>query len=334
VLHDLVLHHSRATRFLDAEPVRAWRNDPANPEARDAAEPWLEAWRDELVYSYPDQGERLFLAHLGTVGDLLPYAYPLVRLPVEASRMVAVHSPFLVEAVREEVPGAEVARAPQPASRDAVDPAAVSALRKRLGFRDEDVVVGVFGLVTPEKRIDTVARAVARAAAWNPRIRLLLVGTVPDRTGLDQLLERRGVAARARVTGRVPLEELGAHIEAADIVGQLRYPTARETSAALLRALAQGRPTVISDLAHQSEYPDDIVVRADLADEEGDLTRALLRLADDPRARRAIGERAAAWIAREHAPARVRKAWERVLERARDREAAPPGDWPAHWPRP
>ena len=62
----------------------------------------------------------------------------------------------------------------------------------------------------------------------------------------------------------------------------LRYPTARETSAALLRVLAQGRPTIVSDLEHLSDLPHDAVVRADVADEEGEVTRALLRLAESP----------------------------------------------------
>jgi hypothetical protein len=51
-------------------------------------------------------------------------------------------------------------------------------------------------------------------------------------------------------------------------VAHLRYPSARETSAALLRVLAQGRPTLVSDLEHQSELPDDVVLRIDVANED------------------------------------------------------------------
>jgi glycosyltransferase involved in cell wall biosynthesis len=334
VLHDLVLHHSRAAHFLESDPVRAWRLDPANPAAREAARPWLDRWRAELTYTYPEKAERLFAAQLGTVGDLLPYAYPLLRIPVEASRLVAVHNTFMVDAVRAEVPGADVVRVPQPASAETVDRAAVDAVRRRLGFADDHVVVGAFGLLTPEKRIETVARAVARTADDDPRIRLLLAGPVPDAPRLAGMLERLGVAERSVVTGRLPLEELAPHIEAADILVHLRYPTARETSGALLRVLAQGRPTVISDLAHQDDIPRDAVMRADVADEVRGVTRALRRLAGDPQARRALGQRAAEYIRREYAPERTREAWEAALERARRCPAPPPRDWPAHWPRP
>jgi glycosyltransferase involved in cell wall biosynthesis len=334
VLHDLVLHHSRAAQFLESEAVHAWRQDPASQAACAAARPSLAAWRAELAYAYPAQAARLFEAHLGSVGDLLPYAYPLFRIPVEASRAVAVHNAFMAEAVRSEVPEADPVRIPMPVTPATVEPSVVRALRSGLGLAEDDIVVGSFGLLTSEKRIETVARAVARAAAWSPRLRLLLVGPVPDTPRLERLLTRLGVASRTVVTGRVPLETLPAHIEAADVVVHLRYPTGRETSAALLRVLAQGRATILSDLEHQSDLPDEAVVRADVADEEGATTRAILRLAGEPEARRKLGAAAAAFARREHAPARALEAYEVALERTRRGPDPRPRAWPAHWPRP
>jgi glycosyltransferase involved in cell wall biosynthesis len=334
VLHDLVLHHARAAQFLEAQPVRAWRADPGSTAAREAARAPLDAWRAELEYSYPGRGERLFEAHLGTVGDLLPYAYPLFRIPVEASRAVAVHNTFMADAVRAEVPGARVLRVAMPAVAEPVDARAVAALRSRLGFGADDVVVGAFGLLTREKRVEAVAAAVGAAAARDGRIRLLLVGPVPDPARLEAALDRAGVLGRTVVTGRVPLDDLAAHIEAADVVAHLRYPTARETSAALLRVLAQGRPTIVSDLEHQAELPGDAVVRVGMTDERSELTRAILRLATEPDARGALGAAAARYVQREHSRSRVRQSWEEALEQARRLPDPRPGDWPPHWPRP
>lgn len=333
VLHDLVLFHSRAAAFLDAAPVRTWRENPASTAARDAARPALEAWRAELAYSYPAEGGRLYEAQLGTVGALLPYAYPLFRIPVEASRAVAVHSAFVAEAVQAEVPQAAVLQVPMPASAVPVDPAAVRALRARLGFAPDDIVVGAFGLMTGEKRIGSIARAVVRAAATDPRLRLLLVGPVPDRAALDWQLDTLGAGPRAVVTGRVPFGDLALHIEAADLVAHLRYPTGRETSAALLRVLAQGRATLVSDLAHQADLPKDAVRRIDLAAEDEELPKAILELAEAPNERRRLGAAAAAHVRHAHGPQLVRSAWESALAIARARPDPPARDWPAHWLR-
>jgi glycosyltransferase involved in cell wall biosynthesis len=317
VLHDLVLHHSRAAHYLEADAVRAWRLDPTSAVAREAARPILEAWRRELVRSYPGRGDRLFEVGLGTVGDLVPYAYPLFRLPVEASRAVLVANGFMARAILEEVPEAVVLRAPLPAAPVATDVAEVQALRRRLGFGAGDVVVGCFGLLTPEKRIETVARAVALAAARDPRVRLLLAGPVPAEARLAALLRSFGIGARTVVTGRLPFTQLPVNMEAADVVVHLRYPTARETSAALLRVLAQGRATIVADLEHQEELPEDAVVRVDLTDETGGTTRAILRLASSPELRHRLGEAAASFVRRENSPERVRGAWEAALERTR-----------------
>jgi glycosyltransferase involved in cell wall biosynthesis len=214
--------------------------------------------------------------------------------------------------------------------RVAVADATVSALRGGLGFPPDDFVVGSVGLLTREKQIETVARAVARASSVLPRIRLLLVGPLPHRDRLESVLDRLGVRGRTVITGRVPLGELPAHIEAADLVAHLRYPTARETSAALLRILAQGRPTVISDLEHLADIPAEAVVRADTTDEEGELTRAILRLAGDATARRRLGEAARDFVRREHSPDRMRTAYEDALARARTLAAPPHEPWPAH----
>jgi glycosyltransferase involved in cell wall biosynthesis len=334
VLHDLVLHHARARMFLDSDALRAYAANPSDPGRREAALPQLRAYAAELAYEYPTAAERLARAHLSTVGELLPYAYPLFRLPVESSRVVAVHNHYMARAIREEVPEAEVRVVPMPVRRLETTPEERERVRARHGLGPDDLVVGCFGLMTREKRIETVARAVARAAVHVPRLRLLLVGPIPAGSDLDRRLDALGVAGRARIAGRVPFDELPAHMEAADLVVHLRYPTARETSAALLRVLAQGRPTVISDLEHIDTIPEGAVVRADVTDEEGEVTRAILRLAEAPGLRDRLGHAARAFAEREHSPAACLAAYEEALEAARRSPDPITREWPGHWPRP
>jgi glycosyltransferase involved in cell wall biosynthesis len=332
VLHDLVLHHARAKEFLDAEEVRAYAAAPSNESRREAASVRLAAYRAEAEANHPSGAGRLAAVHLATTGRLLPYAYPMARLPAEASRAVAAHNDFVLSAVRAELPGVPAARLVMPMARVPVAPAAVLELRERYGIRPDQVAVGAFGLMTPEKEPELLARAFARALRLRPGLRLLLVGPVPKGRRLDRLLDAHGVLEHTVVTGHVPFEELAAHVELADVVAHLRYPTARETSAALLRVLAQGRATVMTDLENMSDVPADAVLRADPTDEEGAVTRALLRLADSPALRASLGERAAAYVAREHSAARCAESYDAALElAARSPDPPVPSSWPASW---
>ena len=316
VLHDLVLHHARALVHLDSDAARAYAHDPSSQALRQAALGGLQAYTDELRQAYPRQAERLAAVQLGSVGRLLPYAYPLFRQPVAAARLTAVHNGCMARAIEDEVPAARVARVSMPIRTQALPAGAVAALRARLLLGPDDFVVGSFGLLTREKQIATVARAVARAVPHLPRLRLLLVGAVPDRARLDRLLADSGIAERSVITGRVAFTELAAHIEAVDVAVHLRYPTARETSAALLRLLAQGRPTVMSDLENFAEIPEDAVWRADPTDEEGEVTRALLRLAASPGTRDRLGRAAAAHVAQAHSDERCLESYQAAIAAA------------------
>ncbi len=331
ILHDLVLHHSRARMLLDGPAARAYAVEPSSATLREAALAEIELFRDEIRYTYPKQAERLADASLETVGALLPYAYPLFRLPVEASRAVGVHNEYMARGVAEEVPGAAVTRVVMPMNRVGVAPEAVAKTRRRHGVAEDEIVIGCFGLLTPEKRIDSVARAVARGLALGIRLRLLLVGPAPDPAGIWKALIELGLRDVVILTGRVSTEELPLYIETADIVAHLRYPTARETSAALLRVLAQGRATIAPDLRNLDEIPKDAVLRVDVRDEEGETLRAILRLAARPDERERLGRAAAAFVTREHSPERCRLSYQAALDLARRSPARPHPDWPAHW---
>jgi hypothetical protein len=91
---------------------------------------------------------------------------------------------------------------------------------------------------------------------------------------------------------------------------------------------------VISDLEHLDDVPAGAVVRADVTDEEGEVTRAILRLEGSPAARAELSRRARAFMRREHSFARSLEAYEEAIERARARPDPPPRPWPPHWPRP
>ncbi|MBK5257559.1 MAG: glycosyltransferase [Vicinamibacteria bacterium] len=313
VLHDLVLHHSYARRYLESPDSRAYAADPSSREKREKVEAQHGSYRAAIEAVYPGLGERLKDAQLNSTGDLLPYAFPLFEPALAGALAVGAHNSCMVEAIEAARPDLPCVELAMPVESGEVEPERLAALRIRLGLRDTDLVVGCFGLVTREKRIETVARVVARVAEIHPGVRLLLAGPVADGEGLGSILKRASILDRTVVAGRLDPGDFLAAMALTHAVVHLRYPTARETSAALLRVMAQGRPVVISDIANQSGIPDDVVRRVDPSHEEGDLTRSIDWILRHPKAAQAMGERAAHFARTAHSKANTRETYGRLL---------------------
>jgi len=73
------------------------------------------------------------------------------------------------------------------------------------------------------------------------------------------------------------------------------------------------------------------VIRADVADEEGETTRAILKLAASPALRARLGAAARTFVERAHAPALTAEAYASAIERAIARPRPTARGWPAHW---
>ena len=133
---------------------------------------------------------------------------------------------------------------------------------------------------------------------------------------LEGEARRAGVADRVHVMGFVPFEDFEAAIAAVDLCLNLRYPTAGETSASLLRVLAAGRPAIVSDFAQFADLPAEIALRVPLGDEEPEALAALLReLLADPGRLRAMGGAAREHVRVRHDPARAAAGGGRRLPR-------------------
>ena len=86
-------------------------------------------------------------------------------------------------------------------------------------------------------------------------MRLLLVGQALPHFDALAAARALGVDDLVTVAGYVETDALPAYLAASDVVLSLRWPSARETSASWLRAIAAGRATVVTDLAQHSDVP-------------------------------------------------------------------------------
>ena len=313
-LHDVFLHHLLLDLTMGKETREGYKEYVAR-----------------LTRDHGWVGEAAAVAkRWGAWGDAPVFALPAHRSLLRRQRGVLVHSRWAAELLAEEDPEIRVRAVPmgiplppQP-SREAG-----RALRRRLGLPEDAPVLGSFGFQTPIKRTAAVIRALA--APGLERVRLLVVGEAPPAVNLTAEAAAAGVADRVHVVGFLPYEDFEAAIAAVDLCVNLRYPTAGETSASLLRVFALGCPAVVSDFAQFADLPDAIALKVPLGDEESAALPALLgQLLAAPERLRAMGDAARELVRREHDPETAADA---VIEGCRAfAKLEPPGIGPESWP--
>ncbi|HRC88141.1 MAG TPA: glycosyltransferase family 4 protein, partial [Thermoanaerobaculia bacterium] len=285
-LHDLVLHHLLGHRTLGQ------RDFPAYQRALEADHGWI-----GREASWPRRR--------GQDSEAALFALPAHRSLLVAQRGVIVHNRWAAEKIAEDAPEVPLAVVPMgiPLPPPA-DPAAGLAFRRRLSIPPDAPLLGSFGFQTPIKRT-----GVAIAALAHPRLagaHLLVVGQSSPALDLEAEARRAGVAERVHQLGFVSFEEFEAAIAAVDVCLNLRYPTAGETSASLLRVLAVGRPALVSDYAQFADLPDAVALKVPLGEAElAELVLRLSALLEDRERLAAMSRAARELVAREHAPERA-----------------------------
>lgn len=231
--------------------------------------------------------------------------YPMLRRIVDCSVAQVVTFPNAATELRRRYPNA----LPHTVPMGVADPhaglprAAAMSARARLGLTPSTLVMGVFGIVHPFKRLESCIRAVAALAGEHPDVRLLIVGRSLDpayEERLHRLAGALGVAEKVVITGHVSRQDFDVHLLATDVVLNLRFPFLSQMSATLMRAIAAGKPVVMSDHPDWRFVPAEFCMRvAPGADEVADLLFHLRSLADDPAVRERMSTAARAWFRRE-----------------------------------
>ena len=312
VLHDLVLHH-----FLLDRTVGRGRFEP---------------YREELQRDHGWIGGQAALpVRWGAFGSAAQFALPANRSLLRRQRGVAVHGRWAAAVLAEDDPDLAIRVVPMGIP---LPPAASVAegleFRRAWRIPERSPLIGSFGFQTPIKRTEVAVRALARPEL--AEVRLLIAGEPSPYANYEKLAAELGVAGRVFVTGFLPFAEMEAAIAATDLCLNLRYPTAGETSASLLRILAVGRPVVVSDYAEFGDLPDEVAVHVPLGDgEEETFARRLAELLLGDRATLArMGESARRHVAGRHAPERAAAALVEAVGDLAARE--PPGDAPPRVP--
>ena len=282
VLHDFVLHHLVAG-------VTIGRRDGHG---------YLDAMEREHGVVGRLLAHGVLDKRLPPLWEARPEEFPLAGEVLSLATGLVVHSHYVEGRARDAGFTRTIARVPHPAWPDpGVEPAAIAG----------EPLVGAFGNVNQSKRVPQLLEAFARVRAEHPGARLLLVGATSPGFDLERRLQRLGLGGDGILReGYVDERRLWELMAACDIHVNLRSPTMGETSGTAIRALALGKPLVVSDVGWFAELPDGVALKVAVGDDEvADLAAALRLLVERPAARAAMGAAARALARGEHALARV-----------------------------
>ncbi len=327
VLHDAQLHQARALHLLQHHREQDYRA--------------------ELRFSHPDAPDGVADLIAAGLGGSLYYLWPMLRLAIDASRMVAVHSERLAAELRRQFPRSVIDVIPMGVSAVADEAAGGIAVRQRHGIPRDALVFGCYGRVTTAKRIEAILGALARVSRLHPQVHLMIAGETSTEFDVARAAARLGVAGRVTLVGYVDDEALGAYLQAADVCLCLRWPSTGETSASWLRCLAAGKPTVITNLVQMADVPrldprdwragdgspvpcSPISVAVDVLDEDRTLELAMARLASDGDLRARLGRAAADYWSEHHTLERMSERYSTLIMHALERPVPEGQRFPRH----
>lgn len=281
VLHDYVLHHLVARCTLQAGNLAAY------------------LWH--LAYERGEAGVNTAIRRRhGVFSEREQFLFPLNRVLLDRCRGVIVHSRWVAEQICPAHPLLPIQYVPHHLAP--APPCDRAAFRQKLGLGLDEVMLASFGFISPNKRVGRLLRAYRRLHRDYPQVRCFLVGRPDPDVDLAGLLADLGLTGRVEVTGYVDLETFHAYMAACDIAVNLRYPTAGETSGALIRLLGSGKAVIVSNLNQFADWPDEVCLKVDLGPAEGAMLHYYLRrLVEDAGLRRQLGENARRYVQAHHA---------------------------------
>ena len=195
-------------------------------------------------------------------------------------------------------------------------------VRKKLGIGPDNLVVMTLTRLVKRKGVDHLIRAVS---GLPEQIHLLIVGDGPDRSRLEQLINKLGLAGRVHLAGFV--DRVEPYFRAADIFALASHEDKSSGDVegfgiVLLEAQARGLPVIGTDSGGIPEAfaPGQTGLLVPPEDPQ-DLAEAILKLADDPGLREQMGGRGKGLVREKYDWAdlaqEVARAYREVLEAGR-----------------
>lgn len=227
-----------------------------------------EAYVKAMAYCHGKRGEitaRKFLAGEGRApweNDALRYS--VNKYLVDQATAVITHSDMAKQMIEAVSPDKPIVNIPLHTADILENPSQYQKeCRKKLGIKEDLLVLGSFGYATRAKRIPEIVEALGMYASQGGMdFHYYIVGKVEEMdVNIPRLAKQLGIGEKVTVTGFTDLDTFKEYMGACDICFNMRYPTQGESSASLHRILGMGKPVIVSQIGSFEEYPDDIVLK-------------------------------------------------------------------------
>ncbi|UCB47016.1 MAG: glycosyltransferase family 4 protein [Spirochaetota bacterium] len=141
--------------------------------------------------------------------------------------------------------------------------------------------IGVFGVIAPQKRVDVILKIFSRIIKINKNCKLHIVGEIDDGYRyITNIPIEYGIKKHVRFYGRVRDAQFHNLLSRMDICLSLRFPTMGETSAVVMKMLQMGIPVIVNNEGWYSELPD-FIDKVPVQECEDHLYDTLLRYVED-----------------------------------------------------
>jgi glycosyltransferase involved in cell wall biosynthesis len=266
-LHDFYLGHlfyqwAQTHREMANETIRAWYGKEVQAQffSHSNGEDFLENTRD---------------------------AAPMTEWICSQARGVITHSSWAINRVLRSCPGPVHV---VPLAYDAPQHLMTSGTVDHEGFR-----ILTIGHVNPNKRINSVVRAIGKSALLRESAIYSVVGKIQPETEaeLTALAKRCGV--RLVLSGEVDDTTLAQAVTQSDVISCLRWPSLEAASASAIEAMLYGKPIIVTDTGFYSEIPDSCAIKIDPSSEITNIQTALEALLTNRALGARLGDEAHKW---------------------------------------
>lgn len=219
---------------------------------------------------------------------------PMTEWICSMANSVITHSGWGVQRVLDSCPG------PVQLVPLAYDAPASESVRKGAIKRErptEEFKVLTVGHVNPNKRAESVIRAIGNSAVLRGNTIYRLIGLIQPEVAERLASLAKSLQVKLVIAGEVDSDSLLQEIGQAHAICCLRWPSLEAASASAIEALLYGKPVMVTDTGFYAELPGDCVRKIQIQNEIPELQQELERLCQNESERVALGARAAEWAA-------------------------------------